>query len=86
MFLLIKDKTRGMLYMSYTFGFTLATEYILSLTNMTSLNNPMKFPAPYDEGYPSKEIPEGQFIFPWFLKVPFFSENLQWAHFFSIDI
>lgn len=59
MFLLIKNKTTGMLYMSYTFGITLAIEYILSLTNMTSLNNPMKFPAPYDEGYPSKEIPEG---------------------------
>lgn len=25
-------------------------------------------------------------MFPWFLKVAFFRENLQWAHFFSIDV
>lgn len=47
-FLLIKNKTTGMLYMSYTFGITLALEYILSLTNLTSLNNPQPFPRPYD--------------------------------------
>jgi hypothetical protein len=75
-----------MLYMSYTFGLTLALEYICSLTNLTSLNNPMEFPAPYNEGYPSKEIPEGQFVFPWFLKNDFLKENLHWAHFLSIDI
>lgn len=85
-FLLIKNKTTGMLYMSYTFGIILATEYIISLTNLTSLNNPMPFPAPYNEGYPSKEFPEGQFVFPWFLKVEFLRNNLHWTNFFSIDI
>lgn len=85
-FLLIKNKTTGMLYMSYTFGFTLAVEYLLTLTNLNSWNSPSPFPDPYDEGYPSKDIPEGEFIFPWFLKVEFLRDNLEWAHFFSIDI
>jgi hypothetical protein len=57
MFLLIKDKTTGMLIMSFAFGTTLALEYLISLTNFTSLVNPMEFPAPYEEGYPSKEFP-----------------------------
>lgn len=85
-FLRVKNKTTGMLYMSYTFGVTLALEYVLSLTNLTSLNNPQQFPAPYAAGYPSQTQPEGEFAFPWFLKVAFLRENLQWAHFFSIDI
>ena len=75
-----------MLYMSYVFGITLALEYIVALTNFTSLVNPMKFPKPYNEGYPSKEKPEGQFIFPWFLKIEFLRENLEWTNFLSIDI
>lgn len=75
-----------MLYMSYTFGIILALEYICTLTNLTSLNSPMKFPDPYNTGYPSKEFPEGIFIFPWFLKIDFLRDNLAWAHFFSIDI
>lgn len=59
MFLLIKNKTTGMLIMSFVFGTTLALEYVISLTNFTSLVNPMPFPAPYNEGYPSKEFPLG---------------------------
>jgi len=59
MFLLIKNKTTGMLIMSYVFGITLTLEYLVSLTNFTSLLNPMPFPAPFNEGYPSKEFPEG---------------------------
>ena len=59
MFLLIKNKTTGMLIMSFVFGTTLALEYVVSLTNFTSLVNPMPFPAPYNEGYPSKEFPLG---------------------------
>ena len=51
MFLLIKNKTTGMLYMSYAFGVTLVFEYMLSLINLTTVNSPMKFPFPY-ENYP----------------------------------
>lgn len=43
-FLLIKNKTTGMLIMSYTFGLTLGLQYIILLTNLTSANNPYKFP------------------------------------------
>jgi hypothetical protein len=85
-FLLIKNKTTGMLYMSYVFGITLALEYLVTLTNLNSVNSPMTFPSPYSDGYPSKEFPEGAFVFPWFLKIGFLRENLSWAHFFSIDI
>jgi hypothetical protein len=51
MFLLMKNKTKGMLYMSWAFGFTIITEYILSLTNLTTVNSPQNFPRPFDS-YP----------------------------------
>ena len=101
-FLLIKNKTTGMLIMSFVFGATLAIEYLCTLTNFTSLNNPMPFPKPYDQGYPrlrevNVTLPSSrnvtverelinEFIFPWFPNVPALGDNLIWAHFFSIDI
>lgn len=83
MFLLIKNKTTGMLYMSYAFGATLVFEYFLSLINLTTVNSPMKFPYPY-ENYPCdtdrsakladcSNLPEFKFWFPWFLTNEFFS-------------
>ena len=39
-FLRIKDKTKGMLIMAYTFGIAVAIEYLAALTNLSSLNSP----------------------------------------------
>lgn len=39
-FLLIKNKTTGMLIMSFTFGITLATQYLLVLTNLVTKISP----------------------------------------------
>ncbi len=101
-FLLIKNKTTGMLIMSYVFGFTLACEYLCTLTNFTSLSNPMDFPYPYNAGYPrlhevNLTLPSSEtvavsrelineFPFPWFTQNEFLNNNLIWSHFFSIDI
>lgn len=73
-----------MLIMTYAFGIIFATEYILMLTNLTSLNSPMPFPANM-EPYPVKEDAH-EFIIPWFTKVDFLRENLIWTSFFGIDI
>ena len=52
MFLRIENKTKGMLYMTYIIGLSLSLEYILMLTNLTSLNSPMPFPF-HINPYPS---------------------------------
>ena len=72
-----------MVIMAYTFGFTLATEYFLLLTNLNSVNSPMEFPTDLAP-YPVKN--EELFLFPWFFKIDFLKNNLNWTVFFGIDI
>ena len=40
MFLVIKNKTKGMLIMTYIFGFVLGFQYITALLNLTSYSSP----------------------------------------------
>jgi hypothetical protein len=54
MFLLIKDKFKGMLILSFTIGFTLIFEYFLTLTNLSAANTPMPFPKPFSR-YPCRD-------------------------------
>ena len=83
-FLKIKNKTTGMLIMSYTFAFTLAIQYLMLLTNLTSQNNPYGFPKEWNP-YPSEEYPQGYFIIPWYLKVPFLANYPTINHFLGLD-
>ena len=52
-FLLIKNKTKGMLVMSYTFGTMIILQYLLVLTNLTSENSPDEFPVMFSP-YPNE--------------------------------
>lgn len=58
-FLRVKNKTTGMLYMSYTFGVTLTLEYVLSRTWLARTTTAV--PSIYAAGYPSRTQPEGEF-------------------------
>jgi hypothetical protein len=84
-FLRIQDKTKGMLYMAIIIGISLCLEYILMVTNLTSLNSPMPFPyhfSPYPTAVHTKEI----YAVPWFLKYDFLKNNLEWTMYLGINI
>ena len=70
MFLRIANKPKGMLYMTYIIGTSLCLEYVLMLTNLTSLNSPMDFPFHF-RPYPSAMHSNYIYFVPWFLKVDF---------------
>lgn len=72
--------------MTYVFSLTLALEYLLMLTNITSYNSPMEFPSYYNP-YPAITYKdEDLYVIPWFLQVPFLKENLNWTVFFAINL
>lgn len=86
MFLLVKNKTTAMLYMSYTFGTVLAFEYLLTLFNLSSANSPMIFPENYPIFPPIVNgTATSPFMIPIFLNSQSLTNNLEWAAFFSID-
>lgn len=85
MFLKIENKTKGMLYMTYIIGVSLALEYILMLTNLTSLNSPMPFPFHFSP-YPSAMHSTDLYSIPWFLKSDFLKNNLDWTIYLGINI
>jgi len=51
-FLMIKNKTTGMLIMTIAFGVILAAQYIAVLLNLTSLTSPYEFPPEFNP-YPN---------------------------------
>ena len=45
----------------------------------------MEFPAPFNP-YPQKEDKEGQFLIPWYTKVPLLRDSLEWAMYLGMGI
>jgi hypothetical protein len=86
-FLLTKNKTTAMLYMSYTFGTVLAFEYLTTLLNLTSANSPMSFPSFYPV-FPLlvDGVATSPYFIPLILKSEFLRTNLEWASFLSVDL
>jgi hypothetical protein len=49
----------------------------MALSNLTSQNNPMDFPDPFNP-YPPKNNYEGEFFIPWYRKIPFLRDSFSW--------
>lgn len=60
-------------------------QYGLALSNLTSANNPMDFPDPFNP-YPENDKDEGRFIIPWYKKIPLLRDNLDWAMYLGMGI
>lgn len=71
---LTRRKIKTMARLAWIVGVCMIIQYGLALSNLTSDNNPMDFPAPFNP-YPSKDEPEGKFFIPWYKKIPFLNDN-----------
>jgi len=62
-------------------------QYALSLLNLTSENNPMPFPTPFEK-YPdySKPPSDQPFPIPFYRFIPFMEADLNWALYFGMGI
>ena len=84
-----------MRFILYSVAANFVIEYLLTLTNLSVANSPMRFPSPY-EHYPCTydgtkmncptSADQQEYPFPWFMRFDFLRENLDWALFFSIDV
>jgi hypothetical protein len=60
-------------------------QYGLALSNLTSDNNPMDFPSPFDP-YPKDDKDVGRFFIPWYRKIPLLMNNFNWAMYLGMGI
>lgn len=96
MYLLVEDKQKGILNLAKIIGFSMIFEYFMTLMNITTLNSPMQFPAPY-QNYPCLPPNEGSsapdcskiynsgYAMPLFINT-FLKNNLPWAMYLGIDV
>jgi hypothetical protein len=57
----------------------------LAVSNLTSENNPMQFPSPFNP-YPTTDKDGGRFFIPWYRKVRLLRDNLDWALYLGMGI
>jgi hypothetical protein len=84
-----RRKTRTMVRVAYLVGLSMFAQYALALSNLTSENNPMEFPEPfnpYPDPDPSNLHPNGYFVIPWYLKVPFLRNNPDWCLYLGMGV
>lgn len=60
-------------------------EYYLALSNLTSTSSPMEFPQPFVP-YPKEGNINTKFFIPWYLKIEFLRENIEWSEWLSMGI
>ena len=82
---MLHRRVRTLVRVAYIVGICMMIQYGLALSNLTSNNNPMEFPDPFNP-YPSIDKPLGQFIIPWYKKIPFLNNNVDWCMYLSIGI
>lgn len=80
-----RRKIRTMVRIAWIVGFCMILQYGLALSNLTSYNNPMDFPYPFNP-YPSEDDPEGRFFIPWYLKIPLLRDSLSWSLYLGMGI
>lgn len=71
---LTRRKIKSMMRLAWIVGFCMILQYGLALSNLTSDNNPMDFPYPFNP-YPQAEETEGKFFIPWYRKIPLLKDN-----------
>lgn len=77
---MIRRRIRTLVRVAYIVGICMLAQYFLALSNLISQNNPMEFPEPFNPyPDPASPYPHGEFIIPWYLKVPFLRDNPDWG-------
>lgn len=67
---MVRRKIKTISRLAWIVGVSMIVQYALALSNLTSANNPMDFPYPYNP-YPLNKDDEGKFLIPWYRKIPF---------------
>ena len=71
--------------LAWIVGFCMILQYGLALSNLTSDNNPMQFPDPFNP-YPKNSKDVGRFFIPWYRKIPLLMDNFDWAMYLGMGI
>jgi hypothetical protein len=82
---MMRRKIKQMQRLAWIVGISMILQYGLAVSNLTSENNPMQFPSPFNP-YPTSDKDEGRFIIPWYRKVPLLRDNLDWALYLGMGI
>lgn len=84
---MFRRKIRTLVRVAYMVGICMIAQYALALSNLTSKNNPMEFPDPFNPyPDPNSEYPNGEFVIPWYMKVAFLRENLDWCLYLGMGV
>ena len=71
--------------LAWIVGLCMILQYGLALSNLTSGNNPMPFPYPFDP-YPTSDEPDGRFFIPWYKKIHVLSKSFKWSMYLGMGI
>lgn len=71
--------------LAWIVGLCMILQYGLALSNLTSENNPMEFPDPFNH-YPTSQDDVGRFFIPWYRKIPLLKNNFDWAMYLGMGI
>lgn len=82
---MMRRKIKQMQRLAWLIGLCMILQYGLALSNLTSDNNPMDFPAPFNP-YPKNEADVGEFFIPWYRKIPLLHNNFDWAMYLGMGI
>ncbi len=74
---MVRKKIKTLERLAWVTGISMLVQYGLALSNLTSDNNPMDFPFPFNP-YPSSPTDEGQFFIPWYRKFPLLADSFPW--------
>lgn len=82
---MVRRKIKTISRLAWIVGISMIVQYGLALSNLTSANNPMDFPYPYNP-YPLKKADEGKFLIPWYRKIPFLKDSFPWQVYLSLGV
>jgi hypothetical protein len=71
---LVRRKIKTIARLAWITGISMIIQYGLALSNLTSDNNPMDFPFPFNP-YPTSPEDEGEFFIPWYRKIPLLADS-----------
>jgi hypothetical protein len=71
--------------LAWIVGISLILQYGLAVSNITSENNLIQFPSPFNP-YQTSDRDDGRFIIPRYRKVPLLRDNLDWALYLGMGI
>lgn len=82
---LVRRKVKTIARLAWIVGISMIVQYGLALSNLTTENNPMDFPFPFNP-YPVNAADEGEFFIPWYRKIPLLKDSFSWQIYLSMGV